>query len=114
MLMAQFIFGGGRCKLKAKRFVKTKQDKSFKGMARSLLSKGERALYLAPMIHINVGGEVQVDNAKAVLAFDEQGITIDLGCQSVNIAGINLVLSTFEKNQITLHGNITAINFSYK
>lgn len=71
-------------------------------------------LYGRPMLHINCSGSLEVENCRGILAYDEEKLKLNMGDLCVQIEGDGLMIDTYSKKLITIHGRIFAIKFFYE
>ncbi|HJC71683.1 MAG TPA: YabP/YqfC family sporulation protein [Candidatus Ruthenibacterium merdavium] len=62
-------------------------------------------------IHVTTQGQIELENCKAIAAFDEDALIVSMGKRMVRIEGDHLTVDTYRKNSMTVHGTIFRIVF---
>ena len=73
-----------------------------------------RALLLSrPVLHVDCGGALEIENCRSILQYDAEKLKLDMGELSVTIEGNELVVDTYQKTLITVRGQVFSIHFGY-
>lgn len=70
------------------------------------------SFYHQPVLHIQCGGQVEVEGRKGVLLYDESQIRLDMGGWQVSLYGDELALCGVGGRMLTLKGKIFRAEFS--
>lgn len=70
-------------------------------------------LYLGSSIHINDKGAVQLENCKAVTAYEENAVEIKLENCKVRLSGDRLTLVSLSTGVVAVEGKLFRIDFFY-
>ena len=62
-------------------------------------------------IHVTTQGQIELENCKAIAAFDADALIVSMGKRMVRIEGDHLTVDTYRKNSMTVHGTIFRIVF---
>ena len=76
--------------------------------------QAQAALAAQPLVHLDCRGRLQVENCRGILLYSENAIELDMGAAQVRIEGDGLVMDTYQKAYITLHGRIFSVRLSEK
>lgn len=77
-----------------------------------LVRQPPAAFYRQPVVHIQCGGQVEVEGCKGVLLYDESQIRLDMGGWQVSLFGDELTLCGVGGRMLTLKGKIFRAEFS--
>ena len=73
-----------------------------------------RSMYRQQMIHINCDGAIEIENSEGIIDYDVHHVKLSMGNTCVVIEGDELVMDTYQKNHIVVHGRIFALRFCYE
>ena len=73
-----------------------------------------RAMYHQQMIHVNCEGAIEVENSEGIIDYDMHHVKLSMGKVCVVIEGDDLVMDTYQKNHIVIHGRIFELRFCYE
>lgn len=62
-------------------------------------------------VHVTTDGHIELENCKAIAAFDEDALIVSMGKRLIRIEGNDLTVDTYRKNLMTVHGTIFRIIF---
>ena len=77
-----------------------------------LVRQPPAAFYRQPVLHIQCGGQVEVEGCKGVLLYDESQIRLDMGGWQVSLYGDELILCGVGGRMLTQKGRIFRAEFS--
>lgn len=77
-----------------------------------LVGQPPAGFYSRPVLHIQCGGQVEVEGCKGVLLYDESQIRLDMGGWQVSLYGDELTLCGVGGRMLTLKGQIFRAEFS--
>ncbi len=80
---------------------------------KALVRQPEEGFYRQPILHINCFGQIEIENCKQILRYNEQEICLDMGLWQVSIFGDSLELCNANKGQLLLTGRVFRTEFSY-
>ena len=69
-----------------------------------LIRQPPASFYHQPVLHIQCGGQVEVEGCKGVLLYDESQIRLDMGGWQVSLYGDELALCGVGGRMLTLKG----------
>lgn len=72
----------------------------------------QTALYGHPVLHVDCGGGLEIENCRGILQYDAEKLKLDMGKINVTVEGDGLVVDTYRKTMITVHGRVFSIHFS--
>lgn len=80
------------------------------------ISPRRNAARLRPrsVVHIACDGAIEIDRCKGILLYRENRICLDMGALCVEIEGDSLVMDTYQKDHITIHGRVFCVKFCYQ
>ncbi len=90
-----------------------KERFSFKRALGLEVPAGQLIVMDSAVMHITSTGRLEIENCGGILDYNETGITLKLGCQAVRIEGDGLLVDTYQKALMTVHGRIFTITFLY-
>lgn len=95
---------------------KAKTSRSPRTGVLELLGAGARELCEAQAtVRFNCStGAVEIDNCRGILVYDTQKIKLDMGENCVQIEGDDLMMDTYQKDRITIHGRLFAVRLCYE
>lgn len=94
---------------------KTKRTREPAGrVIRDLFRQPAADFYAQPVLHINCHGQVQVENCREILFYDDSRIQLDMGRWDVTLYGDGLELCAASGGQLLLRGRVLRTEFSYK
>ena len=73
----------------------------------------QTVLYGRPVLHVDCGGALEIENCRSILQYDAEKLKLDMGELSVTIEGNELVVDTYQKTLITVRGQVFSIHFGY-
>lgn len=73
----------------------------------------QTVLYGRPVLHVDCGGALEIENCRSILQYDAEKLKLDMGELSVTIEGNELVVDTYQKMLITVRGQVFSIHFGY-
>ena len=76
-------------------------------------SQVQTVLYGRPVLHVDCGGALEIENCRSILQYDAEKLKLDMGELSVTIEGNELVVDTYQKTLITVRGQVFSIHFGY-
>ena len=77
-----------------------------------LIRQPPASFYHQPVLHIQCGGQVEVEGCKGVLLYDESQIRLGMGGWQVSLYGDELALCGVGGRMLTLKGKIFRAEFS--
>lgn len=77
-----------------------------------LVGQPPAGFYRRPILHIQCGGLVEVEECKGVLLYDENQIRLDMGGWQVSLYGDDLTLCGMGGRMLTLKGRVFRAEFS--
>ena len=83
------------------------------GFADKLWKTVQTVLYGRPVLHVDCGGALEIENCRSILQYDAEKLKLDMGELSVTIEGNELVVDTYQKTLITVRGQVFSIHFGY-
>lgn len=96
--------------MKRKKSERERLSTILKGMFR----QPQPGFYHQPILHINCQGQIEVENCKEILLYNEQAVKLDMGHWEITLFGNELELCTVGKALLTLKGKVFKAEFSYK
>lgn len=66
----------------------------------------QTVLYGRPVLHVDCGGALEIENCRSILQYDAEKLKLDMGELSVTIEGNELVVDTYQKTLITVRGQV--------
>ena len=91
-----------------------KQKQSIRASLKQLVGQPGTGFYRQPMLHINCHGQIEVENCKQILFYNEQMLRLDMGRWEISLYGDELELRTVSKNLLVLLGRVFKTEFTYK
>ncbi len=82
-----------------------------KEWAKKLIEQPAAALYQRPSVYMS-GDEIEVQNFRAVVDYNQAYLIIDLGRELMRITGDALVIVSMEKGRVVVRGRVLGISFS--
>ncbi len=73
----------------------------------------QSTLYGRPMLHVECGGSLEIENCRGILQYDAQKLVLDMGEWSVQIEGDSLVVDSYQKALMTVRGRVFSVRFGY-
>lgn len=70
-------------------------------------------MHFCPMLHVDTNGEITVENAGAIIMYNENEVRLDMKGIVVAIKGDGITLKTLEKSLVTVSGRVFNIEFLY-
>lgn len=80
---------------------------------KALVRQPDKGFYRQPILHINCYGQIEIENCKEILRYNEQEICLDMGLWTVSLFGDSLELCNASKGQLLLRGRVFRTEFSY-
>ena len=72
------------------------------------------ALYKQAVLHLNCRGELEAENCRGILSYDQTALVLDMGQVAVKLVGVDLMVDTYHKDLITVHGRIFSLELVYQ
>ena len=64
----------------------------------------QTVLYGRPVLHVDCGGALEIENCRSILQYDAEKLKLDMGELSVTIEGNELVVDTYQKRSSRCEG----------
>ena len=93
---------------------KKKEHERLGDMVKGLLGQPEPGFYHQPVLHINCRGQIEVENCKEILLYNEEVVRLDLGHWEISLFGNELELCSMGRALLTLRGKVFRAEFTYK
>lgn len=78
---------------------------------KSLFAQPAAVFYQKPSVYLS-GNELELQNFRAVVDYNEAYLLVDLGRERLRITGDALVILSLEKGRLVLSGRVLSIVFS--
>lgn len=78
-----------------------------------IMRQPDRDFYRQPILHINCYGQIEIENCKEILQYNQQEICLDMGLWKVALFGDCLELCSATKGQLLVRGKVFRTEFSY-
>lgn len=83
-------------------------------MIKELFSQPQPGFYHQPVLHINCRGQIEVENCKEILLYNEEAVRLDMGHWEISLFGNELELCSMGRALLTLKGKVFRAEFTYK
>ena len=94
-----------------------KKKKTERFSPRTIFSVGTLESYqqiaAKPAVHIDCTGGLCFDNSRALVAYSDTMIQLDMGTVGVRVEGDSLRLKFYRWNRVAVRGHITTLEFLY-
>ncbi len=90
------------------------QRESAKQILQGLFRQPEQGFYRQPVLHINCQGQIEVENYRNILLYNENQVRLDMGRWEIALFGDTLELCAASKGRLVLKGRVFRSEFSYK
>lgn len=83
-------------------------------IVKGLFRQPEPGFYHQPVLHINCRGQIEVENCKEILLYNDETVRLDMGHWEIALFGSELELCSMGRALLTLRGKVFRAEFTYK